>query len=511
MLNPPKDVTYAGVASLRSIRLVTFLAELNELKLVGLDVGNAYLLSPVREACYIVGTDIFKHASVNLDGCIIRVDRALYGLRSSGAAWHSTFSDTLRDLGFFPSKADPDVWMRDAGDCYEYIAVYTDHLLVAMKDPATFVDILESDPYNYTLKGDRNDIPKTHLGGSFSRDEDGTLCWNASKYTQRLRETYRSVFYEEPKKAKEPMRAKTFPELDESKLCGDDDQRRFQQILGALQWTITLCRFDICNAVLCLNAYQCNPRQNHLKLIRHVADYILSTPDHGIRFRTQIPDYSHLYDSITTYDWADTVYDNASEVIPTDAPTPKGRYVRTTTYKDANLMHNLVNGRSCSGVLHFINQTPLDWFCKRQAQVETATYGSEFVAARCAVEQIMDLRYTLRMLGVPILGQAWLFGDNKGVIQSSTIPHSKLAKRWNALSYHRVREAVASKYVTFLHIDGKKNPSDLLTKNLTNLSMKDFVNPLLAFKGDTLSYLPISQEDDSESMGRINTAEYSAC
>ena len=76
---------------LRSIRLVTFLAELNDLKLVGLDVGNAYLLSPVREPCYIIGTDIFKHGSVNLDGCIIRVDRALYGLRSSGAAWHSTF------------------------------------------------------------------------------------------------------------------------------------------------------------------------------------------------------------------------------------------------------------------------------------------------------------------------------------------------------------------------------------------------------------------------------------
>ena len=71
------------------------------------------------------------------------------------------FADTLRDLGFSPSKADPDVWMRNAGDCYEYIAVYTDDLLVAMKDPATFVAILESDPYNYKLKGDRNNAPKT--------------------------------------------------------------------------------------------------------------------------------------------------------------------------------------------------------------------------------------------------------------------------------------------------------------------------------------------------------------
>ena len=96
------------------------------------------------------------------------------------------------------------------------------------------------------------------------------------------------------------------------------------------------------------------------------------------------------------------MYGKISEEIPHDAPLPKGHYVRTTTYKDANLMHNLVTGRSCTGILHFLNGTPIDYFSKRQGQVETATYGSEFVAARIAVEQIIDLRYTLRMMGVPI-------------------------------------------------------------------------------------------------------------
>ena len=61
-------------------------------------------------------------------------------------------------------------------------------------------------------------------------------------------------------------------------------------------------------------------------------------------------------------------------------------------------------------------------------------YGSEFMAARQAVEQIIDLHYTLRMLGVPIEGPSWLFGDNEVVVTSSTIPHSSLNKRWNAIS-----------------------------------------------------------------------------
>ena len=63
---------------------------------------------------------------------------------------------------------------------------------------------------------------------------------------------------------------------------------------------------------------------------------------------------------------------------------------------DANLLHCLASGASLTACLHFCNQTPTDWYSKKQATVETATYESEFVAAKTATEQIMDLRYTLR-------------------------------------------------------------------------------------------------------------------
>ena len=81
--------------------------------------------------------------------------------------------------------------------------------------------------------------------------------------------------------------------------------------------------------------------------------------------------------------------------------------------------------------------------------METATCGSEFVAARTATEQIMDLRNTLRYLGVPILTQASMLGDNKSVMMSANIPQSVLNKRHKMLSYHRVREAIAAKILDF--------------------------------------------------------------
>jgi hypothetical protein len=79
-----------------------------------------------------------------------------------------------------------------------------------------------------------------------------------------------------------------------------------------------------------------------------------------------------------------------------------------------------------------------------------------------ATEQIMDLRYTLHMMGFPLDGPAWMFGDNQNVITSSNIPHSNLSKSHNALSYLRVREAISAKKLYFIHIDGKLNPSDIL-------------------------------------------------
>jgi hypothetical protein len=65
-------------------------------------------------------------------------------------------------------------------------------------------------------------------------------------------------------------------------------------------------------------------------------------------------------------------------------------------------MQDIATGRSVTGILHLLNKTPIEWYSKRQAIVETATYGSEFVAARVCVEQIIDLRNTLRFLGVPV-------------------------------------------------------------------------------------------------------------
>ena len=161
--------------------------------------------------------------------------------------------------------------------------------------------------------------------------------------------------------------------------------------------------------------------------------------------------------------WSYTVYGNIHEITPHDCPKPLGKSVTTTATLDANLLHCMATGASLTACLHFCNQTPIDWYSKKQATVETATYGSEFVAAKTATEKIMDIRYTLKYLGLPIRSKSYMFGDNRSVVTSATLPHSTLSKRHNILAFHRVREAIAAKIIDFHWIKSEYNLGDMLS------------------------------------------------
>ena len=493
----PIDSVYSGVVSLQGIRLVTFLAELNELELWGTDIGNAYLESFTKEkVCFVAGPEFGE-----FEGHTLVIRKALYGLKSSGKCWHDKLHDVLIDMGFFPSKAEEDIWMRDCGDHYEYIAVYVDDLLIASKEPQGIIDALTSKPNNFKLKGTG---PLTfHLGCDFFRDEEGLLCFGPKRYISRMEDEYKRMFGTAPKQnIQSPLEKNDHPELDDSDLLDDDGVSQYQSLIGTLQWTISLGRFDVATAVMTMSGFRVAPRVGHLERVKRICGYLVKFKQGCIRVRTGLPDFSDLPDK--EYDWTRSVYGRVREQKAPNAPVPRGKLVMSTTYKDANLYHDLATGRAVTGVMHFVNQTPIAWFTKKQASVETATYGSEFAAARTAIQQIAALRLTLQYLGVPIERSAFLFGDNEAVVTSGSVPQSRLNKRHQALAYHYTREAVASKMVIFHHIPGVINPSDILSKHWGHSQIYPMLRPIMFYHGDTIDLLddesgtPSSREGERE-------------
>ncbi len=103
----PLTSVYSGVVSLCSIRIVTFLAELNSMEVWATDIGSAYLEAKTAEKIVIEAGPEFGE----LEGHLLKFECALYGLRTSGQRWHERFADCLRQMKFEASKADPDIWM----------------------------------------------------------------------------------------------------------------------------------------------------------------------------------------------------------------------------------------------------------------------------------------------------------------------------------------------------------------------------------------------------------------
>ena len=101
------------------------------------------------------------------------------------------------------------------------------------------------------------------------------------------------------------------------------------------------------------------------------------------------------------------------EEIPKDIPKPLGKFVVTTHNEDANLFPDIMTRRFVTGVLHLINKTPFDWYSKKQATCEIATYRSDFVIAPTCTERIIDIHNTLNYLGVPLHEKCFMFGDDE--------------------------------------------------------------------------------------------------
>jgi len=202
---------------------------------------------------------------------------------------------------------------------------------------------------------------------------------------------------------------------------------------------------------------------------------------HGInRIDTEEPDFSDL--PKPSYDWKYSIYDVEPESIPSDAPRPLGKPIVMSHYLDANLLHDLVNGKAMHGMLHMWNKTVIDWYSKLQPTVEDATYGAELVATKTGFNQIVDLRTTAMYLGDPLKGNSIVFGDNESVVNSTTIPQGKLTKRHHLLSFHRARSLVANGTVNYWHIAGKVNPADILSKHWAMYNVWDTLKPLLFWR-----------------------------
>ncbi|KAI2489324.1 Reverse transcriptase (RNA-dependent DNA polymerase) [Fragilaria crotonensis] len=140
--------------------------------------------------------------------------------------------------------------------------------------------------------------------------------------------------------------------------CDDDEAARFSQLIGVLRWAVELGRIDMYTEVALLSQHLALPRVGHLEAVYHIFAYLSKHEKSSIIFDPTDP----LPHTITTAkpDWT-PFYSDAEELLPPKMPEPLGHPVNIYTFVDANHAGNVVTRRSHTGILLFVQNSPILW------------------------------------------------------------------------------------------------------------------------------------------------------
>ena len=467
---PPPVMTYASVVSRETVRIALTIAALNDLQVKASDVQNAYLASPCEEKIWtVLGTEFGQDA-----GKKAIIVRALYGLKSSGGSFSRHISDCMRNLGYTPCKANPDLWFKpevrpdDGFRYYAYVLLYVDDCLSIHHDAETSLHQLDK---FFQMKPGSIGDPDIYLGAKLRRAQlpNGVHAWSmsASKYVQENvnnAEEYLGKNFggrKLSKRVRSPWPTDYVSELDTTPELKPELASYYQSQIGILHWIVELGRVDIITEVSLLASQMAQPREGHLEAVFHVFAYLKKKHNARMVFDPTYPDINMSV--FKKHDWT-SFYGDIKESIPIDRPEPRGKEVDLRMFVDADHAGDKRTRRSRTGFFIFLNSAVITWMSKRQPTVETSVFGAEFVAMKQGVETLRGIRYKLRMMGVPISGPSFVYGDNMSVIHNTQRPESTLRKKSNQICYHAVRESVAMNECLTGHIDTNENPADLGTK-----------------------------------------------
>lgn len=484
----PSGSTYAGVVSRESVRIALTYAALNDLDVFAADIRNAYLQAPSSQKDYITCGPEFGLENVGKKALI---RRALYGGKTAGRDFRNHLRACMKHLDFQSCPADPDVWLRpakkaDGSECYEYVLLYTDDVLVVSERGE---HLLRNGIGKYfELKEESIGPPDLYLGGRLRKVtlENGVKAWafSSSQYVQEAVKNVEKYLASRdrklPSKAETPIRTSYRPELDVSPVLGPTDAAYYQSLIGILRWIVELGRVDVCLEVSMMSSHLAMPRDGHLLAVFHIFAYLKKYHNTELVYDPSDPVVNES--EFERKDWTSSEFGlvDGEEEIPKNMPEPRGQGFAIRAKVDADHASDTVTRRSRTGYLVFLNCSLVSWVSKKQTSVESSSFGSEFIAMKQCCEYLRGLRYKLRMMGIPVNDCCFIYGDNKSVLANTSIPDSTLKKKSQSIAYHFVREGAARDEWRTAYVNTHDNESDLLTKVLpAGEKRRGFVRNLL--------------------------------
>lgn len=267
------DEVFAPVARLDSVRLLMAIAAQQSWEVHHLDVKSAFLNGELAEEVYVVQPPGFIKEGE--DSKVLRLHKALYGLRQAPRAWNIKLDDTLLQLGFQRSPSEYAVYVRGEGVRRLLLGVYVDDLIITGASMAEINSFKQQMKESFSM----SDLGRLtyYLGMEVKQDASG-ITLSQTAYAGKLLEKAGMADCN-------PVQVPMEPRLKLSKKSSNPpvDASMYRSIVGSLRYLVH-SRPDISFAVGYVSRFMEAPTTEHYAAVRHLLRYVAGTKNFGCRF-----------------------------------------------------------------------------------------------------------------------------------------------------------------------------------------------------------------------------------
>jgi hypothetical protein len=431
--------TFASVVRYDTFRFLMAKVAAEDLELDHIDVETAFLNPPLQEQIYMQIPDLLRDFEPDLKGvkdAYLKLNKSLYGLKQAPREWFHMVKKFFESIGLKAANADPNLFTGNE----VYILLFVDDMLIAGK--RRHLDITK---IRILREWKCKDLGPAEVFVGFQIDRDRTnrtLKLHQTMYTKKLLERLKM---DNCNPAKLPIPAGTVLKPDIESLLDYDDATVYRQIIGSTIYLSNCTRLDISYAVGQLARFMAAPGESHYRLSKQLLRYLNGNLETGITYSNR------------------AVHLPLCKLTLTDVPTSYSIFTDATwgTEHDRISFQGMAVMRYGGAVI---------WMAQRQKSTALSSMEAEIMAASEGARSAVWLEKLTRDLGerdddnpfVPTL-----YCDNKGTVDLSyDTKHHQKAKHIETRYLFVRNDMVQKDRLEVVHIPGKDQPGDMLTKQL---------------------------------------------
>ncbi|KAM6587307.1 hypothetical protein CsatA_009912 [Cannabis sativa] len=413
------EETFAPVARLESIRMLLAFACHKNFILYQMDVKSAFLNGYIMEEVYVSQPPGFQNHKY--PNHVYKLKKALYGLKQAPRAWYERLSTFLISNGFSMGKADNTLFIKRKSKDIIIVQIYVDDIIFGATNDALceeFSKCMHSE-FEMSMMGELNFF----LGLQIKQQKDGIFI-GQTKYIKDLLQKFDLA---NAKSMNTPM--STSIKMDKDESGKNVDITKYRGMIGSLLY-LTASRPDILFSVGLCARYQSCPKESHLSAVKRIFRYLIGTMNLGLWY-------------------------------------PKNSNFEIVSYSDADFAGCKTDRKSTSGTCHFLGNSLVSWFSKKQNSVALSTTEAEYIAAGSCCAQILWMKQTLKDFDIDFECTP-IKCDNTSAINLSKNPILHSRAKHIDIRHHFLRDHIQRGDIMLDFVSTEFQLADIFTKPLSD-------------------------------------------